>query len=686
MNDFIFDGNSYTAPAGNAVDFAFSSDRQYSAVTELSITLTQSVQYQYSVALISHLDLISNAGGYWPLQLRFNQLWVAPKSPLTIRFGDFGSEVLRFDETWLEATSPIQLRFDGISDSGDTGSGGQTGTSTQILGIAVGMGWSVLRAIERHIAQNERASDIDNRIDLPCYGDVEQKRFAFLAQTKKAIGQRLISLNSIKPALTRRSHVRWSLPQPHTIKPMENWFTGEDHQVSTDVSWHGEKLTHHRTTQRFSWGEKAHSRHHLSWYGPATRTKNHIRWGFTEPRWVCSDKWLDFAPKGAFSLTFDEPFSTNASLIVLRFDTVPMVCHWDNGGGTINGSPTLPPIDFKVPIEPQIRRLYLMQPVLTCHRVSDELELVIKSVSITDSRSQFVSTANIEFSSKGDAELAKNQLLRININGYDYFVISEQPSKREAWNSGSYTSNGRGKAAELLTPWDTAISYSNSAARSFAGVLGDLIENTGWTIALSGVTDFTIPAGIATISDKTPLEAVNEFVGMVGCMLSQDDANNIITVLPRWPTSPWLMDSATADVNIHDAVIIDYSSNETISEQCNASWVRGEQQGVDAKVTLTGTAGDIATADISNALIVDVIAARLAGTNAIAETGNGEDIQVSLPVMADLPPLKKGQLVGVTWRTDVYKALCDAVTISASVDDNGAVTVQQQAKLLRKLN
>lgn len=610
------------------------------------------------------------------LSLRFNRLATNPISPVDIAFGDFEGITLRFDEAWPNASSPLRLRFEGSEEP--------TEPVSQVLGIAVGISWAAVAAIEQQLTLSEHANKIDDRITNRWRGDTTQARDAVAWESKNAVQYNAIQSWTVKTAVLRRSSVRWSLPDSHRIGTAQGWYTGPSRRDDTATTWHNRKAAEQRPVQPFILGSQQHIHHQLAWHGPAVRAGEHIKWGFPAPRWICTDAYQPPEP-GLLTIRFDNAPPPSDGAIVIRFDSNPRVCHWDNGGGYIPSNPPLPPIDFKIPIEPQIRRLYLMQPVLTCHRVSDNLQLVIKSVSITDARSQFVFTANIEFSSKGDAILASNQLLRININGYDFYVISEQPSKRESWNSGSYSSSGRNKAAELLMPWRSAVSYSNSAARSFAGVLSDLLENTGWTVALQGITDFTIPAGVATISDKTPLESAAEFASMVGCFLAQDDENNLINVLPRWPTVPWQMDSATPDVIIHDAVIIDYSSNETISQQCNAAWVRGEQQGVDAKVTLSGTAGNVPTDDIANALIVDIQAARIAGTSAIADTGNKQQIAVTMPIMADLPPLKKGQLIGVTWRGETYRALCDSIGITASVDDNGAVTVRQQATLLRPL-
>lgn len=626
---------------------------------------------------------LSYAPSFAGVTLIFDKLQQVNKSPINLYFGDFDGEVLRFDEDWQSQTSPLNLRFDG-SDSGG-GDGGNGEATPQILGINVGISWQVQQAITQQLALNEHATDIDNRFNLDSFGDHVDTKQQFGWHVETAVRSELSQGWYYKVTVLRRTAFRWALPETHRINRMQWWHVEPAEHIRTSSTWINHKAQRIAPTQNFTLGEPAHQTKHVSWFGEAKRNAANVTWGPPQPHWVCTNRWFDLVPKGRIELRFDESYAKQQSPLQLRFDVVPQVCHLDNGGGYIPSNPSLPPIDFKVPIQPQIRRLYLMQPMLTCHRVSDERELVIKSASINDARSQFVSTASIEFSSKGDAQLASNQLLRININGYDFYVISEQPSKREAWNSGSYSSSGRSKAAELLMPWRSAVSYSNSAARSFAGVLSDLLENTGWTVALQGITDFTIPAGVATISDKTPLESAAEFASMVGCFLAPDDEKNVINILPRWPTVPWQMDSATPDVIIHDAVIIDYSSNETISQQCNAAWVRGEQQGVDAKVTLNGTAGNVPTDDIANALIVDIQAARIAGTSMIADTGNKQQIAVTMPIMADLPPLKKGQLIGVTWRGETYRALCDSIGITASVDYNGAVTVRQQATLLRPI-
>jgi len=69
----------------------------------------------------------------------------------------------------------------------------------------------------------------------------------------------------------------------------------------------------------------------------------------------------------------------------------------------------------------------------------------------------------------------------------------------------------------------------------------------------------------------------------------------------------------------------------------------------------------------------------------LADTGNKEIVSVTLPIMNDLPPLQKGMLIGVTYRGEVYKAICDNVSISATVDPSAGIDIYQSVKLIRHI-
>ncbi|WP_345873175.1 hypothetical protein [Shewanella algae] len=609
----------------------------------------------------------------------FSEAWLDAVSPVSLLYEPTATSViLLFDEPWQGGSSPVELFFDGSGPVEPP-----VEPTPQVLGINVGINWSIGQFIEQQIAINSHSSKVGQRTTISSSGASHRENAHIAWHAEPTVQQSLIQAWAVKTAVMRRVSVRWPMPMAHRSNTAPGWFTGATRREQTALRWRNKKALRCSPMQRSTTGHPQQRKYQLSWQGEATRTSHYIKWGFPGPKYICTNKWADMAPNSPVRLEFDEPLTEQQSPIELSFDELPMVCHWDYGGGFIPGNPVLPPLDLKVPIEPQIRRLYLMQPTLTCHRLSDNRELVITEVSITYSRSQFVTSGSIKFSSKGDALLAVDEVLRIGINGYEFYLLAESPSSSEAWASNSYTSAARGRASQLAWPWKREISYHNQAARSFAGCLSDIVANSGWSIELVQVPDFVIPAGVCSVSGKTPLEAVAELAGLVGCMVDPDEDNSKLRILPRWTYTPWSMAAAIPDVLLHDAVIFNHSEQTERGQQCNAAWVRGEQQGVSVEVRLNGTAGDEPTDDISNMLIVDTQAARLAGTNAIADSGTKRRVSINTTVMADLPPLRPGQLIGITWRGEVYKALCDTVTINASMSSSG-LTVRQNVGLIRQ--
>lgn len=159
-----------------------------------------------------------------------------------------------------------------------------------------------------------------------------------------------------------------------------------------------------------------------------------------------------------------------------------------------------------------------MQPQISCVRVSDGVAVVLKSVSISQSRSQWASSGSLAFSSRIDAERAANELLKISINGYDFYLLCESPSESKAFGKTSYSATGRGRLATLASPNRKAINYVNVVARSFIGLMADIVANTGWTVA-SKISDYPVPANAFSYAAKTPAEAINMMASSIGAIM-----------------------------------------------------------------------------------------------------------------------------------------------------------------------
>lgn len=415
----------------------------------------------------------------------------------------------------------------------------------------------------------------------------------------------------------------------------------------------------------------------------AIRTPYYLHYGPTPSRWLCSGNYRP--PKGRLKMRLPANSNLPTGTVTMRFSASPVVCIYLPGGGYKANVPKTPVIDSKLPIEPQVQRAYVMQPTIDCVRVKDNLRIVINAFSASHNRGQFAMTLSCEFSSRIDMQRTKNELLKWTINGYEFYGYIEQYTKRTVFGDETHSGTGRSRSAESASPYLNQISYTNMVNRSFAGILQELLQFTDWTVQLLGVPDFNVPARAFSASGKPPIEAVNDAIGQLGCMMICDDKNRRIKVVPRWPVVPWLTGAAQPDIVVHDAVIQEQSEADRISPLFDCVFARGEQLGVSAKVRRSGTAGDKPGADITSSLIVDVQAARLAGTAAIADSGKKRIWQLTLPVMASLPPFTIGQLIGVRVGADVFKATCDSFSLRASVDSNGAIDVSQSVGLIESL-
>lgn len=582
--------------------------------------------------------------------------------------------LLRFDAIGGNTTSPVTIRFEVTPSIGLVW--GNIGTTTSTNYNA--------ESFEINIAPAWFTNQIET-ILFSGYGgfnSLETQPGMYWATLANHQIQ-LTLTHDLTAAVILLQQLSWAVSESFTSEFWNNWDTPSVAEISSDLIWTANKfLVETQSEINYqNYSTKLDLNNHTFWRSGADRIEKQtlLKYGPHVARWICSTDYRPPIGKAVIR------FSSTPASTVLRFSPAAEYCYYDDGGGPIDSGTDLPNFDFKIPIEPQIKRAYLMQPELIVTRVSDGMQIVVDSVSISNSRGQFTASGSIDFSSKGDADRSMNQLLLVQINGYDFYLIPEELNRSQSFGRAQYSASCRSRTAQLAAPIRGPISYSNTVDRSLAGIMGDILTGSGWSVQLVGFTDFNVPAGVFSTAGKAPIESVNEIADMIGCMVVQDEFASTLKIVPRWPVTPWNMPTEIADVNIHDAVILTYSSRDEFNQLCNGCWVRGEQQGVSRHVKRTGTAGNVTTSDVSASLIVTDTPARLVGTAKIADTGRKERVTVSLPVMNDLPPLVKGMLIGVSYFGEVYKGTCDGATINATVDNDGAIDVTQTANIIRHM-
>lgn len=590
------------------------------------------------------------------------------------------SIVVRFSQLTENTNSPITIRFEVVPgvpfDWGQIGIEVATAYKSYNTQVDVesSLAWSISRVDNEIAVSYTGLARVGNVYDL-VWSPVDNHE-----------NQLVISYAGLE-CVEQTIAPEWGVTASYTNEILTNWLKPLQFEISLTTPWFGllPKLENQTDVFYESPQLPVMTNMGVMWRSGSDQveTEFNLFYGPHPSGFICTTNYLP--PKGKVLIRFDSPHSLNGPNVTMRFTPSPEYCYYDDGGGLIDGGTELPNIDFDIPIEPQIRRVYLMQPELVVTRVSDNLPIVVTSVSISDNRGQFTSSGSIDFSSRGDALNAINQLLLVQINGYDFYLLPEEIGRNQSFGQSQWSASCRSRTAQLAAPLRAPISYSNTVDRSVAGIMGDILTASGWSVELVGFLDFNVPAGVFSITGKAPIESVNEIADMIGCIVIPDEFTSVLKIVPRWPVTPWTFASAVPAIAVHDAVIISYSSRDELNQLCDSCWVRGEQQGVSRHVKRTGTAGNIPTSDVSNALIVTDTAARLVGTAKIADTGKKERITISLPVMNDLPPLVKGMLIGVSYFGEIYKATCDSVSISASVNTDGDIDVTQTANLIRHM-
>lgn len=500
--------------------------------------------------------------------------------------------------------------------------------------------------------------------------------------------QTVIGFSSNWPLVDTTTQINWGGYKRLTAQTTTRWATWPVVGQQLKANWLPAVILQQlQTTQRWQHTDISQQLTQLFYnHGGDITQATTLRWGPRPPSYICSQ---DARPtKGVVTLRFNTPGQNSSGVISLRFSNAhnPVICVLDNGGGLIWPMPDLPTIDITKPITPPRRRSYIMQPQLRCYRVSDNQEVNIISANWNISRSQWGATISLQCGSKGDKDLlfagGIEQEFKLVINGYEFYGLAESFNYSGEFGSNSYTVIGRSSVAALASPHAPARSYTNNIAKGIAALVSDELTGTGWSYDF-GMTQYNVPAGAFSYVNKTPIEAIAQIAAAIGGMVFPDGATKTIHIRPQWPVTPWAMASAVPDVAVHDDVILALSSSPASTPLYNAVFVRGEQQGVSAKIRRTGTAGDKVAADVVDPLMVDNQALRQRGTAELANSGRKDSLQLTLPVMDLLPPLVPGQILGVTWQTETYKTLVDSISITAQRSQNGQLTVRQNVGAIR---
>ena len=249
------------------------------------------------------------------------------------------------------------------------------------------------------------------------------------------------------------------------------------------------------------------------------------------------------------------------------------------------------------------------------------------------------------------------------VNGVAYRALVESVSRSRSFGKASISIQGRGKAALLDNPYSPTSNFTNDQARTAQQIMGDVLSVNGvpmdWFVDW-GVTDWLVPANVFS-HQGSYMSALNAVAGSIGAYIQPHASQLQLSVLPRYPSTPWSWSGRTPDFELPADVTVTEGIAWTEKARYNRVFVSGVQQGVLGQVTRTGTAGDLLAPMITDALITHADAARQRGLSVLANTGRQATVSLTLPVLAETGIITPGKFVryvdGATTRVGIVRSV-----------------------------
>ena len=322
------------------------------------------------------------------------------------------------------------------------------------------------------------------------------------------------------------------------------------------------------------------------------------------------------------------------------------------------------------------RRVYLVSNAASIVRVRDGTDIPATSLSIELDTDSWAWQFTAQIPRIAAAEMTDEEEVSIHVNGQQWDCVCDGWQSSQSFARESATLTGRSRTAYLSPTHVLAQSVSESAAATMAQLAQALLP-FGWTLDWQA-PDWLVPGGFFSLDSQTPIEAIKYLAEAAGGFVLPHQRDRHLVIKPRYPTVPWQLDGALADVAIPRAIITTLGSDFQPGQAANGIYVSGGHQGINARVLRQGTAGDRQAPAITHPLVCDVVAARAQGVVGLAKTMPRRTQTIQLPLSADTGLILPGALLAV----DGWKGFNRGVRVAVELQGR-AMTVRQQLSVER---
>ncbi|MFM4861026.1 hypothetical protein E4186_13775 [Aeromonas media] len=324
------------------------------------------------------------------------------------------------------------------------------------------------------------------------------------------------------------------------------------------------------------------------------------------------------------------------------------------------------------------RRVYLVSNAASIVRVRDGIDIPATSLSIELDTDSWAWQFTAQIPRIAAAEMTDEEEVSIHVNGQQWDCVCDGWQSNQSFARESATLTGRSRTAYLSPTHVLPQAVSESGAATMAQLAESLLP-FGWTLDWQA-PDWLVPGGFFSLDSQTPIEAIKYLAEAAGGFVLPHQRDRHLVIKPRYPTVPWQLDGALADVAIPRAIITTLGSDFQPGQAANGIYVSGGHQGINGRVLRQGTAGDRQAPAITHPLVCDVVAARAQGVVGLAKTMPRRTQTIQLPLSADTGLILPGALLAV----DGWKGFNRGVRVAVELEGR-AMTVRQQLSVERFL-
>ncbi|BBS17577.1 hypothetical protein [Aeromonas caviae] len=322
------------------------------------------------------------------------------------------------------------------------------------------------------------------------------------------------------------------------------------------------------------------------------------------------------------------------------------------------------------------RRVYLVSNAAQIVRVRDGLDIPATSLSIELDTDSWAWQFTAQIPRIAAAEMTDEEEVSIHVNGQQWDCVCDGWQSSQSFGRESATLTGRSRTA-YLSPTHVLPQAVGEIGAATMTQLAEALLPFGWSLDWQA-PDWLVPGGFFSLESQTPIEAIKYLAEAAGGFVLPHQRERHLVIKPRYPTVPWQLDGALADMAIPRAIITTLGSDFQPGQMANGIYVSGGHQGISVRVLRQGTAGERQAPAITHPLVCDVVAARAQGVVGLAKTMPRRTQTIELPLSSDTGLILPGALLAV----DGWKGFNRGVRVAAGMQGR-AMTVRQQLSVER---